>query len=61
MYNENPWALRTLGLNSVLTNNQLARVIYHICKHRGFYWASSADDGQADNGKIKRAYLRTNW
>lgn len=55
VYNENPWALRTLGLNSVLTNNQLARVIYHICKHRGFYWASSADDGQADNGKIKKS------
>lgn len=55
VYNENPWALRTLGLNSVLTNNQLARVIYHICKHRGFYWASSADDGEADKGKIKNS------
>lgn len=55
VYNENPWALRTLGLNSVLTNNQLARVIYHICKHRGFYWASSADDGETDKGKIKNS------
>lgn len=41
-HHENPWELRTRGLEKPLTNNQLARVIYHICKHRGFYWSSSA-------------------
>ena len=55
-YNDNPWELRTVGLRSVLTNNQLARVIYHICKHRGFYWASSAEsEREDDNGKIKKS------
>lgn len=53
--NENPWQLRANALNSVLTNNQIARVIYHICKHRGFYWTSSADDSGDDNGKIKKS------
>lgn len=40
---EKPWELRAKGLTSVLTNKQLAIVIYHICKHRGFYWVSSAE------------------
>lgn len=55
-FNDNPWELRNVGLNSVLTNNQIARVIYHICKHRGFYWSSSADaDSGDDGGKIKKS------
>lgn len=54
-HHENPWELRTRGLEKPLTNNQLARVIYHICKHRGFYWASSADQDTDDSGKVKKS------
>lgn len=53
-HHENPWELRTRGLEKPLTNNQLARVIYHICKHRGFYWSSSADQNTDDSGKVKQ-------
>lgn len=55
--NENPWLLRTKALTEVLSKNQLARVIYHICKHRGFYWVSTADreGGDSEQGKIKKS------
>lgn len=54
-HHENPWNLRVKGLDGVLSNNQLARIIYHICKHRGFYWSSSAEETEdTEKGKIKK-------
>ena len=49
---EKPWELRAKGLTSVLTNKQLAIVIYHICKHRGFYWVSSAEKQTGEGGLV---------
>lgn len=54
--NENPWQLRNDALTKLLNQNQLCRILYHICKHRGFYWTSSAEaSGDAENGKIKKS------
>lgn len=52
---ENPWILRSIAVNNPISKEQLARIIYHICKHRGFYWSSSAELNIDDNGKIKDA------
>lgn len=55
-----PWQLRVKGLDQALSRNEWARVIYHICKHRGFHWISRAeekqaeDDAKSENGKVKQ-------
>ncbi|MBR4876116.1 MAG: type II CRISPR RNA-guided endonuclease Cas9, partial [Rhodocyclaceae bacterium] len=54
------WELRRKGLNELLTPQQWARVIYHLAKHRGFYWASKAEeaamgkDAKGEGGKVKK-------
>lgn len=54
------WELRRKGLNELLTPLQWARVIYHLAKHRGFYWASKAEeaamgkDTKGEGGKVKK-------
>lgn len=52
---ENPWILRSSAVNNPVTKEQLARIIFHICKHRGFYWTSSAETATDENGKIKKS------
>ena len=62
---ENPftfslWELRKQGLDRLLNPEEWARVIYHLCKHRGFHWVSKAeklkeDDSAGENGKVKKA------
>ena len=53
------WQLRVEGLDRRLAAEEWARVIYHICKHRGFHWSSRAeerkagDDAKSDSGKVK--------
>lgn len=37
------WELRRQGLDRLLTPLEWARVIYHLCKHRGFHWMSKAE------------------
>ena len=60
-HTESPWNLRIKGLESCLEDEEWARVIYHLCKHRGFYWVSRADrlkegsGSQGEGGKIKEA------
>ncbi len=60
-HTESPWKLRVKGLDVRLEKEEWARVIYHLCKHRGFYWVSRADrlkegsDSQGEGGKIKKA------
>lgn len=58
------WKLRVEGLDRLLTPQEWARVIYHLCKHRGFHWVSKAEERQAedeksDNGKVKKALANT--
>ena len=53
----NLWQLRVDGLNRQLGSEEWARVIYHLCKHRGFHWVSKAEklkeDGASESGKVK--------
>lgn len=53
----NLWQLRVDGLDRLLTSEEWARVIYHLCKHRGFHWVSKAEklkeDGAGETGKVK--------
>ena len=67
---ENPfvtslWELRKQGLDRQLTPEEWARVIYHLCKHRGFHWVSKAeklkeDDSSGETGKVKKGLAATN-
>lgn len=67
---ENPfatslWELRKQGLDRLLNAEEWARVIYHLCKHRGFYWVSKAeklkdDDSAGETGKVKKGLAATN-
>lgn len=43
-----PWQLRVDGLDRCLDATQWARVIYHVCKHRGFHWTSRAEEKKAE-------------
>ena len=59
------WQLRVNGLDRLLTSEEWARVIYHLCKHRGFHWTSRAEEKQADgdskgeSGKVKQGLAGT--
>ena len=58
-----PWELRRQGLDRLLTPLEWARVIYHLCKHRGFYWISKAEETAADSdakgGLVKKGLKST--
>ncbi len=60
-----PWRLRVEGLDRLLTPEEWARVIYHLCKHRGFHWTSRAeerkagDDAKGEGGKVKQGLAAT--
>ena len=53
----NLWQLRLEALDRKLSPEEWARVIYHLCKHRGFHWVSKAErlkeDGASETGKVK--------
>ena len=53
----NLWQLRVEALDRKLLPEEWARVIYHLCKHRGFHWVSKAEklkeDGASETGKVK--------
>lgn len=59
------WKLRVEGLDRRLNNEEWARVIYHLCKHRGFHWISRAEekqaegDGKSEGGKVKQGLAGT--
>lgn len=57
------WQLRCEGLDRALTPLEWARVIYHLCKHRGFHWVSKAEqlkaDSGAEGGKVKQGLKHT--
>jgi len=59
-----PWKLRVDGLERRLSDDEWARVIYHICKHRGFHWISRAEEKKAEGdkkegGKVKQGLSDT--
>lgn len=58
-----PWQLRVEGLDRRLSNEEWSRVIYHLCKHRGFYWVSRAEEKKAESdaegGRVKRGLANT--
>ncbi len=60
-----PWQLRVDGLNRKLNSEEWARVIYHLCKHRGFHWISRAEekeaesDSKSEGGKVKKGLAGT--
>jgi CRISPR-associated endonuclease Csn1 len=62
---DNPWVLRVNGLDRKLNSDEWARVIYHLCKHRGFFWQSRAEekkaegDAKGEGGKVTKALTRT--
>lgn len=60
-----PWRLRVQGLDRRLERDEWARVIYHLCKHRGFHWVSRAEEKQAEGdaksegGRVKLGLAST--
>lgn len=59
-----PWKLRVEGLDRRLSDDEWARVIYHLCKHRGFHWISRAEEKKAEGdkkegGKVKQGLSDT--
>lgn len=62
---QSPWQLRVAALDRRLDAEEWARVIYHICKHRGFHWTSraeerkAAEDAKGESGKVKAGLAGT--
>lgn len=59
----NLWKFRTEALDRKLEAEEWARVIYHLCKHRGFHWISRAEakaaDSDSEGGKVKKGLAGT--
>jgi CRISPR-associated endonuclease Csn1 len=59
------WQLRVEALDRKLEGEEWARVLYHLCKHRGFHWISRAEEKKADSdtkgegGKVKQGLAGT--
>ena len=62
-FTDSAWELRRQGLDRLLTPVEWARVIYHLCKHRGFHWTSKAEEAKADSdaegGRVKKGLKDT--
>ena len=50
-FGQSLWQLRVDALERQLTPEEWARVIYHLCKHRGFHWISRAEERKAEGDK----------
>lgn len=61
----NPWRLRVAGLDRRLETGEWVRVLYHLCKHRGFHWISRAEEKKAEGdpkgegGRVKKGLADT--
>lgn len=53
------WALRVEALDRCLSGEEWARVIYHLCKHRGFYFPRKCEEEQSEGGKVKKGLAET--
>lgn len=62
-FTDSAWELRRQGLDRLLTPLEWARVVYHLCKHRGFHWTSKAEEAKADSdaegGRVKKGLKDT--
>jgi CRISPR-associated endonuclease Csn1 len=64
-HTDSSWELRRDGLDRLLNAEEWARVIFHICKHRGFHWVSRAEekaaegDAKGEGGKVKQGLAGT--
>jgi CRISPR-associated endonuclease Csn1 len=62
-FTDSAWELRRQGLDRLLTSMEWTRVIYHLCKHRGFHWTSKAEEAKADSdaegGRVKKGLKDT--
>lgn len=64
-FKDSAWMLRKQGLDRLLTHEEWARVLYHLCKHRGFHWFSKAeeakaeDDAKSEGGRVKQGLKHT--
>ena len=64
-YTVSLWQLRVEALDRKLNDEEWARVIYHLCKHRGFHWISRAEekaaegDSKSEGGKVKQGLAGT--
>jgi CRISPR-associated endonuclease Csn1 len=62
---QSTWRLRVDGLDRKLNANEWTRVIYHLCKHRGFHWISRAEekkaegDSKGEGGRVKKGMSDT--
>lgn len=60
----NLWRLRVEALDRPLSGEEWARVLYHLCKHRGFHWYSKAEQAKgegesgASGGSVKQGLLQ---
>ncbi len=59
----NLWQLRADAIDRKLEAEEWARVLYHLCKHRGFHWISRAEAKAADSdnegGRVKKGLAGT--
>ncbi len=58
------WRLRVEALDRQLSAEEWARVVYHVCKHRGFHWTSRDEkqaeaDTKGESGKVKKGLAGT--
>jgi CRISPR-associated endonuclease Csn1 len=64
-HTDSAWELRREALDRKLQPIEWARVIFHLCKHRGFYWTSRAEEKKAEgdaageSGKVKKGLADT--
>ena len=64
-FTDSTWILRRDGLDRLLSATEWSRVLYHLCKHRGFHWFSRAeerkaeDDAKGEGGKVKKGLAHT--
>ncbi len=64
-FTDSTWQLRVDALDRLLTPVEWARVLYHLCKHRGFHWISQAEERKADDdtksegGRVKAGLAHT--
>lgn len=64
-FTDSTWVLRRDGLARLLSATEWSRVLYHLCKHRGFHWFSRAeerkaeDDAKGEGGKVKKGLAHT--
>lgn len=50
-----PWELRTRALDVLVSDQELARIIYHIVKHRGFASNRRGPDRESETSSYKEA------